>query len=280
MFFHSNTFWVNSPLIAKGLFYYTETFLRLHMTKFLLGTIATLLLTLTFFIYKHNKTLQDLEHEKYKNLSLESKLQDSNKALEKIQLDTQSYLKGRDKEIQQIQNKYTKLLQEHTRQERALQQANTHSLHTQKHATQNHISTQVKLDNSYNATDTSKKSVSKHSLHTQNRDVSAITYPQHDTKDQDMMSSHSEGVLQSKTTEESNNKRCFANAQHDVCFLSQYDVDVSGLSPQHDTKDQDMRSRHSEALAEESNNKDVSTLSQHDRIRHSEVLAEESNNRG
>ena len=211
------------------------------MTKFLLGTIATLLLTLTFFIYKHNKTLQDLEHEKYKNLSLESKLQDSNKALEKIQLDTQSYLKGRDKEIQQIQNKYTKLLQEHTRQERA------------KHATQNHISSQVKLDNSYNATDTSKKSVSKHSLHTQNRDVSAITYPQHDTKDQDMMSSHSEGVLQSKTTEESNNKRCFANAQHDVCFLSQYDVDVSGLSPQHHTKDQDIRTRHSEALAEESN---------------------------
>ena len=87
------------------------------MTKFLLGTIVTLLLTLTFFIYKHNKTLQDLEHEKYKNLSLESKLQDSNKALEKIQLDTQSYLKGRDKEIQQIQNKYTKLLQEHVRQE-------------------------------------------------------------------------------------------------------------------------------------------------------------------
>ena len=150
------------------------------MTKLLLGTIATLLLTLTFFIYKHNKTLQDLEHEKYKNLSLESKLQDSNKALEKIQLDTQSYLKGRDKEIQQIQNKYTKLLQEHTRQERALQQANTHSLHTQKHATQNHISSQVKLDNSHNATDTSKKSVSKHSLHTQNRDVSDITYPQHD----------------------------------------------------------------------------------------------------
>ena len=179
MFFHSNTFFIELlPLIAKGLFYYTETFLRLHMTKFLLGTIATLLLTLTFFIYKHNKTLQDLEHEKYKNLSLESKLQDSNKALEKIQLDTQSYLKGRDKEIQQIQDKYTKLLQEHTRQERALQQANTHSLHTQKHATQNHISSQVKLDNSYNATDTSKKSVGKHSLHTQNRDVSAM--PQHD----------------------------------------------------------------------------------------------------
>ena len=201
------------------------------MTKFLLGIIATLLLTLTFFIYKHNKTLQDLEHEKYKNLSLESKLQDSNNALEKIQLDTQSYLKGRDKEIQQIQNKYTKLLQEHTRQERALQQANTHSLHTEKHATQNHISTQVKLDNSHNATDTSKKSVSKHSLHTQNRDVSDITYPQHDRI------RHSEALA-----EESNNRDVSltqdvsAMPQHDVCFLSQYDVDVSGLSPQHDKK--------------------------------------------
>ena len=200
------------------------------MTKFLLGTIVTLLLTLTFFIYKHNKTLQDLEHEKYKNLSLESKLQDSNKALEKIQLDTQSYLKGRDKEIQQIQNKYTKLLQEHKRQERALQQANTHSLHTQKHATQNHISSQVKLDNSYNATDTSKKSVSKHSLHTQNRDVSDITYPQHDVLN----------ILRLLDVS--------AMPQYDVCFLSQYDVDVSGLSPQHDTKDQDMRTRHSEGV--------------------------------
>ena len=129
------------------------------MTKFLLGTIATLLLTLTFFIYKHNKTLQDLEHEKYKNLSLESKLQDSNKALEKIQLDTQSYLKGRDKEIQVIQDKYTAILQDH---KKALQS-----------------SSQVKLDNSHNATEShATKSVSKHSLHTQNRDVSAM--PQHD----------------------------------------------------------------------------------------------------
>ena len=42
------------------------------------------------------------------------------------------------------------------------------------------FSSQVKLDNSHNATDTSKKSVGKHSLHTQNRDVSDITYPQHD----------------------------------------------------------------------------------------------------
>ena len=255
-FFIVTPFCCDMPLIAKGLFYYTKTFLRLHMTKFLLGTIATLLLTLSFFIYKHNKTLQDLEHEKYKNLSLESKLQDSNNALEKIQLDTQSYLKGRDKEIQQIQNKYTKLLQEHTRQERALQQANTHSLHTQKHATQNHISSQVKLDNSYNATDTSKKSVSKHSLHTQNRDVSDITYPQHDTKDQNMRSRHSEGVR--STTEESTteskikgldyshskdmtkNIRCFANAQHDVLNILRFlDVsltqDVSAM-PQHDKK--------------------------------------------
>ena len=55
--------------------------------------------------------------------------------------------------------------------------------------------------------------------------------------------------------------------------------DVSTLS-QHDTKDQDMRSRHSEALAEESNNKDVSTLSQHDEnSSHSEGVktTEESN---
>ena len=237
------------PLIAKGLFYYTKTFLRLQTTKFLLGIIATLLLTLTFFIYKHNRTLQDLEHEKYKNLSLESKLQDSNNALEKIQLDTQSYLKGRDKEIQQIQNKYTKLLQEHTRQERALQQANTHSLHTQKHATQNHISSQVKLDNSYNATDTSKKSVSKHSLHTQNRDVSDITYPQHDVLN----------IL--RFLDVSTSQDVSATPQHDVCFLSQYDVDVSGLSPQHDTKDQDMRSRHSEGVLQSKTTEESTTES-------------------
>ena len=35
------------------------------------------------------------------------------------------------------------------------------------------------------------------------RDVSGLS-PQHDVKDQDMRSRHSEGVLQSKTTEESN----------------------------------------------------------------------------
>ena len=168
------------------------------MTKFLLGTIATLLLTLSFFIYKHNKTLQDLEHEKYKNLSLESKLQDSNKALEKIQLDTQSYLKARDKEIQQIQNKYTKLLQEHTRKVANIQKAyesklslsvnavskeNLHIKYISGLMPSNHdnkfFSSQVKLDNSHNATDTSKKSVGKHSLHTQNRDVSGLS-PQHD----------------------------------------------------------------------------------------------------
>ena len=69
-------------------------------------------------------------------------------------------------------------------------------------------------------------------------DVSGLS-PQHDKKHSEESnhdSSHSEGVLQSKTTEESHNIRCFANAQHDVCFLSQYDVDVSGLSPQHDKK--------------------------------------------
>ena len=55
--------------------------------------------------------------------------------------------------------------------------------------------------------------------------------------------------------------------------------DVSTLS-QHDTKDQDMRSRHSEALAEESNNKDVSAMPQHDEnSSHSEgaIATEESN---
>ena len=264
MFFHSNTFWVNSPLIAKGLFYYTETFLRLHMTKFLLGIIATLLLTLTFFIYKHNKTLQDLEHEKYKNLSLESKLQDSNKqdlehekyknlslesklqdsnkALEKIQLDTQSYLKGRDKEIQQIQNKYTKLLQEHTRKVANIQKAyesklslsvnavskeNLHIKYISGLMPSNHdnkfFSSQVKLDNSHNATDTSKKSVSKHSLHTQNRDVSDITYPQHDVLN----------IL--RFLDVSLTQDVSAMPQYDVCFLSQYDVDVS-TSSQHDKK--------------------------------------------
>ena len=208
------------------------------MTKFLLGTIVTLLLTLTFFIYKHNKTLQDLEHEKYKNLSLESKLQDSNNALEKIQLDTQSYLKGRDKEIQQIQDKYTKLLQEHTRKVANIQKAyesklslsvnavskeNLHIKYISGLMPSNHdnkfFSSQVKLDNSHNATDTSKKSVSKHSLHTHNRDVSDITYPQHDV---DVSTS----------------------SQHDVCFLSQYDVDVSGLKALNMTQNQDISFRH------------------------------------
>ena len=54
--------------------------------------------------------------------------------------------------------------------------------------------------------------------------------------------------------------------------------DVS-TSSQHDTKDQDVRSRHSEALAEESNNKDVSAMPQHDEnSSHSEgaIATEES----
>ena len=81
------------------------------------------------------------------------------------------------------------------------------------------FSSQVKLDNSHNATDTSKKSVSKHSLHTHNRDVSDITYPQHDV---DVSTS----------------------SQHDVCFLSQYDVDVSGLKALNMTQNQDISFRH------------------------------------
>ena len=185
------------------------------MTKFLLGIIATLLLTLTFFIYKHNKTLQDLEHEKYKNLSLESKLQDSNKALEKIQLDTQSYLKGRDKEIQQIQNKYTKLLQEHKRQERALQQANTHSLHTQKHATQNHISSQVKLDNSYNATEShATKSVSKENLHAENmQDIALSLQYNHNNTQQNFSYSENPNYFQNGKSYRKELQQCEAQIQ-------------------------------------------------------------------
>ena len=59
---------------------------------------------------------------------------------------------------------------------------------------------------------------------------------------------------------------------------TQENRDVSAM-PQHDTKDQDMRSRHSESLAEESNNKDVSAMPQHDEnSSHSEraIATEES----
>lgn len=170
------------PLIAKGLFYYTETFLRLHMTKFLLGTIATLLLTLSFFIYKHNKTLQDLEHEKYKNLSLESKLQDSNKALEKIKLDTQNYLKARDKEIQVIQDKYTAILQDHKRKTQNIQESYESKLATLKSISKN-------LTHTQNLQKHSKLALSqmngKENLHT--KDISGLS-PQHDNHTQQNLS--------------------------------------------------------------------------------------------
>ena len=56
-----------------------------------------------------------------------------------------------------------------------------------------------------------------------------------DVKDQDMMSSHSEGVLQSKTTEESNQTQTEQSNKDTSQDVSNKDVSAM---PQHDTKDQ------------------------------------------
>ena len=114
------------------------------MNKFLYGTIATLLLTITFLFYKYNATSKALENEKYKNISLESKLQDSNNALEKIKLDTKEYLQQREKQNKAIQDKYTTLLQEHKKKELELQKAYKNSVSKLYLHTQDNVSNNIK----------------------------------------------------------------------------------------------------------------------------------------
>lgn len=80
------------------------------MQKVMYGVIASLFLALCFIFWRYVEAIKDLENESYKNVLLESKLDTQNKAIEKLKLDTQKYKEDKDKQIQAVQEKYKKAL--------------------------------------------------------------------------------------------------------------------------------------------------------------------------
>lgn len=80
------------------------------MHKVFLGIIAVLSILTLYYAYSNNRLIKRLENEKYKNTILESKLDDSNKAIEKLKLDSENYKKTSLIENQRINDKYHRLL--------------------------------------------------------------------------------------------------------------------------------------------------------------------------
>lgn len=80
------------------------------MQKVTYGIIASLFLALCFIFWRYLSVIKDLEHETYKNAILESKLDNQNKAMQKLQIDTQSYKENKQKQEKDIKNKYEKVL--------------------------------------------------------------------------------------------------------------------------------------------------------------------------
>ena len=79
------------------------------MQKVMYGIIASLFITLSFIFWKYINALKELEHESYKNLMLESKLDTQNKEIEKIKLSTKQYKENKAKQELEIKNKYDKV---------------------------------------------------------------------------------------------------------------------------------------------------------------------------
>lgn len=80
------------------------------MQKVMYGVSGVLFLALCFISWRYVEAIKDLENESYKNVLLESKLDTQNKAIEKLKLDTQKYKEDKDKQIQAVQEKYKKAL--------------------------------------------------------------------------------------------------------------------------------------------------------------------------
>ena len=80
------------------------------MEKVMYGVSGVLFLALCFISWRYVEAIKDLENESYKNVLLESKLDTQNKAIEKLKLDTQKYKEDKDKQIQAVQEKYKKAL--------------------------------------------------------------------------------------------------------------------------------------------------------------------------
>ena len=81
------------------------------MQKIMYGIIATLFLVLCFIFWRYLSVVKDLENETYKNAMLESKLDNQNKTIQKLQLDTQSYKQKQEQQIKETKNKYNNALQ-------------------------------------------------------------------------------------------------------------------------------------------------------------------------
>lgn len=80
------------------------------MQKVMYGVSGVLFLALCFISWRYVEAIKDLENESYKNALLESKLDTQNKAIEKLNLDTQSYKENKQKQEKEIQDRYAKAL--------------------------------------------------------------------------------------------------------------------------------------------------------------------------
>ena len=80
------------------------------MQKVMYGIIACLFVALSFIFWRYLSAIKELEHESYKNLMLESKLDTQNKEIQKIKLETKEYKENKAKQEQEIKSKYEKVL--------------------------------------------------------------------------------------------------------------------------------------------------------------------------
>lgn len=80
------------------------------MQNALYGICVTLFLALSFCFYKYLQTYKQLELEKYKNKDLEYTLQENNKRIESMKIETKQYIAKHDELEKNIQNKYDNIL--------------------------------------------------------------------------------------------------------------------------------------------------------------------------
>ena len=104
------------------------------LNTFIYSVSATLALSLSFLYYKNTKLNQELEKERNRNISLEAKLNQSNRALEKIALDTKAYKEIQERQAMEIKNKYDNILNAYNKAKKQLQ---TNMYHTTPPAKEN-----------------------------------------------------------------------------------------------------------------------------------------------
>ena len=102
------------------------------LNTFIYSVSATLALSLSFLYYKNTKLNQELEKERNRNISLETKLKQSNEALEKIALDTKAYKEIQERQAMEIKNKYDNILNDYKKAKKQIQTNINHTISSAK----------------------------------------------------------------------------------------------------------------------------------------------------